>query len=49
MPCKGSFNVQDGKELHKRAPLFAAAREKKPNTVVNDALEQYLDAAIACA
>lgn len=44
-PFKGSFNVRVGEELHKRAALVAAERKVKLNTVVRDALEEYLEAA----
>ncbi|MGI8958966.1 MAG: type II toxin-antitoxin system HicB family antitoxin [Bryobacteraceae bacterium] len=42
VPFKGSFNVRVGSDLHKRAAVFAAGRSKKLNTVVMEALEQYL-------
>jgi len=41
-PFKGSFNVRVGRELHKRAALVAAEDHKKLNTVVSEALAQYL-------
>jgi predicted HicB family RNase H-like nuclease len=44
-PFKGSFNVRVGRELHKRAAVFAAERKKKLNAVVSEALEKYLEAA----
>ncbi len=44
VPYKGSFNVRVGKDLHKRAAVYAATNKKKLNTVVSDALEQYLEA-----
>ena len=42
-PYKGTFNVRVGRDLHKRAAVFAADRHKKLNAVVTEALEQYLE------
>ena len=42
-PFKGSFNVRVGRELHKRAAVFASERKKKLNSVVSEALEKYLE------
>ena len=42
IPFKGSFNVRLGHELHKRAALYAETHSQKLNTVVHDALEEYL-------
>ena len=42
-PFKGTFNVRVGHELHMRAALLAEARKTKLNTVVQEALEEYLD------
>jgi len=42
VPFKGTFNVRVGRELHMRAALLAEARKTKLNTVVQEALEQYL-------
>lgn len=42
-PLKGSFNVRPGRELHRRAVLFAQRRGESLNTVVSDALRRYLD------
>lgn len=42
-PLKGSFNVRPGRELHRRAMLFAKRRGLNLNTVVSDALRRYLD------
>jgi len=42
-PLKGSFNVRPGPELHRRAMLFARRRGQNLNTVVSDALKDYLD------
>ena len=44
-PFKGSFNVRVGRELHKRAAVFASERKKKLNSVVSEALEKYLETA----
>jgi predicted HicB family RNase H-like nuclease len=44
-PFKGTFNVRVGQELHKRAALLAEARKTKLNTVVQEALEEYLSKA----
>jgi predicted HicB family RNase H-like nuclease len=44
-PFKGSFNIRVGPELHKRAALFAEARNQKLNAVVSKALEKYLSKA----
>ena len=40
-PCKGSFNVRIGTELHKKAALYAAESDKKLNNVVEEALEEF--------
>ena len=47
VPYKGTFNVRVGRELHKKAAVFAAKRNKKLNAVVSEALEQYLSAECA--
>ena len=44
-PFKGTFNVRVGRELHKRAAVYAAEHKKKLNTVVSEALAQYLEKA----
>jgi predicted HicB family RNase H-like nuclease len=44
-PFRGSFNVRVGRELHKRAAVFASERKKKLNSVVTEALEKYLETA----
>jgi predicted HicB family RNase H-like nuclease len=44
-PFKGSFNVRVGRDLHKRAAVFASGRNKKLNSVVSEALEKYLETA----
>lgn len=43
MPLKGSFNVRPGRDLHRRAMLFAVRRGLNLNAVVSDALRRYLD------
>jgi predicted HicB family RNase H-like nuclease len=42
-PFKGTFNVRVGRELHKRAAVYAAEHKKKLNSVVSEALEKYLE------
>ncbi len=44
-PFKGTFNVRVGRELHKRAAVYAAEHKKKLNAVVGEALEKYLETA----
>jgi predicted HicB family RNase H-like nuclease len=41
-PFSGTFNVRTGRELHRRAALYAEQRGQKLNSVVKDALEKYL-------
>ena len=41
-PFKGSFNVRVGRDLHKRAALFAEEKHQKLNAVVTKALEEFL-------
>lgn len=43
VPLKGSFNVRPGRELHRRAMLYAMREGVALNTVVSDALRRYLD------
>jgi predicted HicB family RNase H-like nuclease len=43
VPMKGSFNVRPGRDLHRRAMLYAKRRGLNLNTVVSDALRRYLD------
>ena len=43
MPLKGSFNVRPGRDLHRRAMLYAKRRGINLNTVVSDALRRYLE------
>ena len=42
VPLKGSFNVRPGCDLHRRAMLYAKRRGINLNTIVSDALRQYL-------
>ena len=44
-PYRGSFNVRVGRELHKRAAVFATEHNQKLNSVVSEALEKYLETA----
>jgi predicted HicB family RNase H-like nuclease len=41
-PFKGSFNVRLTPDLHKRAALYAEEHSRKLNSVVQDALQEYL-------
>lgn len=43
VPFKGSFNVRPGRDLHRRAALYARAHGVSLNTVVSDALRRFLD------
>jgi predicted HicB family RNase H-like nuclease len=43
VPLKGSFNVRPGRDLHRRAMLFAQREGLNLNTVVSEALRRYLD------
>ena len=43
IPLKGSFNIRPGRDLHRRAMLYAKRRGMNLNTVVSDALRRYLD------
>ena len=45
MPYKGTFNVRVTPELHRRVATLADRNGKKLNTVVNEALEAYLQKA----
>lgn len=42
-PLKGSFSVRPGRNLHRRAALFAEIRGFNLNTVVSEVLRSYLD------
>jgi len=44
-PFKGTFNIRVGPDLHRRAALLAESRKTKLNTVVQQALEEYLSQA----
>lgn len=41
-PFKGSLNVRLRDNLHTRAALLAERTDRKINTVINDALDEYL-------
>ena len=41
-PFKGSFNVRISQDLHLRATRFAEEHDLKLNTVINEALQEYL-------
>ena len=43
VPLKGSFNVRPGRDLHRRAMIFAQRKGMNLNTVVSEALRRYLD------
>jgi predicted HicB family RNase H-like nuclease len=43
VPLKGSFNVRPGRELHRRAMLYAKRHGLNLNTVVSDALRRHLE------
>jgi predicted HicB family RNase H-like nuclease len=43
VPLKGSFNVRPGRDLHRRAMLFARRKGLNLNAVVTTALTAYLD------
>jgi predicted HicB family RNase H-like nuclease len=45
VPFKGSFNVRVPKELHMRAALYAEEHDRKLNSVVQDALKEFLERA----
>lgn len=42
-PFKGSFNVRISPALHQRAAAFAAQREMKLNSLMQEALSSYLN------
>ncbi len=42
-PLKGSFNVRPGRELHRRAMLYARHQDMSLNAVVSEALRRMLD------
>ena len=41
-PCKGSFNVRVGEELHCKAAIYAEQHDTSINNVVKEALERYI-------
>jgi predicted HicB family RNase H-like nuclease len=43
VPLKGSFNVRPGRDLHRRAMIFARRKGVNLNTVVSEALRRYLN------
>jgi predicted HicB family RNase H-like nuclease len=43
VPLKGSFNVRPGRDLHRRAMLYAKRHGLNLNTVVTDALRHHLE------
>ena len=43
VPLKGSFNVRPGRELHRRAMLYARREGMSLNAVVTSALRRMLD------
>lgn len=42
-PFKGSFNVRVSSDLHMRAALYAEEHDQKLNSVVQDALQHFLE------
>jgi predicted HicB family RNase H-like nuclease len=43
-PFKGSFNVRTGPDLHRKAVLLAKSKGTNLNSIVAEALEEYLSA-----
>ena len=43
VPLKGSFNVRPGRDLHRRAMVYARRKGLTLNTVVSDALRHYME------
>ena len=43
VPLKGSFNVRPGRDLHRRAMIFAHRKGLNLNALVSEALRRYLD------
>ncbi|MFA6990182.1 MAG: type II toxin-antitoxin system HicB family antitoxin [Candidatus Gastranaerophilaceae bacterium] len=41
-PCKGSFNVRVGEELHCKAAIYAEQHNTSINSIVKEALEKYI-------
>jgi len=46
-PFRGSFNVRVGRQLHRKAAVFAHEHNKRLNTIVTEALEKYLETGIS--
>lgn len=42
-PFKGTFNVRTGRDLHRRASIYASTHNKSLNQVVTEALDTYLE------
>lgn len=42
IPFKGTFNVRVGKDLHRKAAIFAKNHHKKLNEVIKEALIHYI-------
>lgn len=43
VPLKGSFNIRPGRDLHRRAMLYAKRRGMNLNEVITHSLTSYLD------
>ncbi len=43
VPLKGSFNIRPGRDLHRRAMIYAKRQGLNLNVVVSDALRRYLE------
>ena len=43
LPLKGSFNIRPGRDLHRRAMVYARRKGMTLNTVVSSALRRYLE------
>lgn len=43
VPLKGTFNVRPGRELHRRAMVYARSKGLALNAVVSEALRRYLE------
>lgn len=41
-PCKGSFNVRVGEELHCKAAIYAEQHNTSINNLIKEALEKYI-------
>jgi predicted HicB family RNase H-like nuclease len=42
LPFKGSFNVRIPRDLHQKAALYAEEHDRKLNSVVQEALQEFL-------